>query len=316
MTSMRWLTVFALVLVSGSAWAELVLNRPAERSYDIVIESGYLNVGVYQSFPPYSFLRDGEPAGVDVDIGRRIAEELGVEFRVHWVVPDETLEDDLRNNVWKGHYLARTRVADVMLRVPYDKVYAYMRDSTGEVINEQVVLFGPYQQEQWQIAFDPKDLEAVQTMAVFQYHPIGVEIDTLPDTYLTSAFRGRLRDQTHHYRNVSDAFGAMVAGDVSAVMGMRAEIDYALAQHGEHGFLPASNGFPGISKQVWDVGMAVKHTHRQLGYAIEAIVDRMVRNGELAAIFDRYGLRYSMPGFYQEILNDTVNETINVTTGG
>ena len=303
MNSLRCLVIVTLVLFSGSALAELVLNRAPERSYDIVIESGYLNVGVYENFPPYSFMKEGEPAGVDVEIGRRIAWELGVEFRVHWIVPDETLEDDLRNNVWKGHYLARTRIADVMMRVPYDKTYAYMRDSTGEVINDQVVLFGPYQQEQWQIAYDPADLDAVQTMAVFQYHPIGVEIDTLPDTYLTSAFRGRLRNQARHYRNVAEAFDAMEAGEVSAVMGMRAEIDYELSLNAEHGFEPASNGFPGITKQVWDVGMAVKHTHRQLGYAIEAIVDGMVRNGEMGEIFARYGLRYELPGFYKELLS-------------
>ncbi|MFC3285025.1 substrate-binding periplasmic protein [Litchfieldella rifensis] len=300
----RWCTIPALLLLSTFANAgEAILDRAPERTYDIVIESGYLNVGVYQNFPPYSYQKDGEPSGVDIDVGKQIAEGLGVAFRVHWITPDETLEDDLRNNVWKGHYLAKRRIADVMMRVPYDKKYAYMRDSTGEVINEQVVMFGPYQQEQWQIAYDPNDIESVGTMAVFQYHPIGVEIDTLPATYLTSAFGGRLRDRTHHFTNVSQAFQAMIDGEVSAVMGMRAEIDHELAIHSGQGFQAASNGFPGMGKQVWDVGMAVKHTHRQLGYAIEEIVDRMVREGEMAEIFARHGLRYSMPGFYEEILS-------------
>ncbi|GGX85824.1 hypothetical protein GCM10007160_11260 [Litchfieldella qijiaojingensis] len=304
MLLIRCFTALLLVMSTFANANELVLERAPERTYDIVIESGYLNVGVYRDFPPYSYEKDGKPVGVDIDIGKRIAEGLGVEFRIHWIIPDETLEDDLRNNVWKGHYLAKRRIADVMMRVPYDKQYAYMRDSTGEVINDQVVMFGPYHQEQWQIAYDPNDIDSVGTMAVFQYHPIGVEIDTLPETYLTSAFGGRLRDKTHHFANIGQAFQAMEAGEVSAVMGMRAEIDHELGIHSEHGFVAASNGFPGMGKQVWDVGMAVKHTHRQLGYAIEEIVDRMVREGEMAEIFERHGLRYSMPGFYEEILND------------
>lgn len=302
---MRILSLFSVLLLGlgGSvAQAESVLDRAPERTYDIVVASGYLKVGLYKDFPPYSYEQDGKAVGVDADIGRRIAEGLGVEFRVHWITPDETLEDDLRNNVWKGHYLAKRRIADVMMRVPYDKTYAYMRDSTGEVINDQVVLFGPYQQEQWQIAYDPRKLDSVDTIAVFQYHPIGVEIDTLPDTYLTSIFAGRLRDQTHHYTNTGKAFAAMVDGEVSGVMGMRAEIDHEIKVNADHGFKPADNGFPGIGKQVWDVGMAVKHTHRQLGYAIEAIVDRMVREGEVQEIFARHGLRYSIPSYYQEIL--------------
>lgn len=282
--------------------AEGLLDRPPERPYDVVIESGFLKVGTYENFPPYSYLKDGEPTGVDIDLGKRIAEELGVEFQVHWIVPDENLSDDLRNNVWKGHYLAKRRIADVMMRVPYDKKYAYMQDSTGEYMNEQVVLFGPYQQELWQIAYNPETIQEVTTIALFQYHPIGVEIDTLPDFYLTSTLQGRLRKNVKHYTNIRAAFEAMEAGEVSAVMGMRAEIDLELHKRPNSAFAAAANGFPAIGKQVWDVGMAIKHTHRQLGYAIEAIVDKMVRNGEVEAIFARHGLRYSIPAYYDEIL--------------
>lgn len=302
MNAIYWWLMLLMTLSSLAQASDAVLDRPPERTYDIVVESGYLNVGLYRDFPPYSYLENGEPAGVDVAIGQRIAEELGVEFRVHWITPDETLEDDLRNNVWKGHYLAKRRIADVMLRVPYDRRFAYMRDSTGEVINDQVVMFGPYQQEHWQIAHDAEALDAIRTMAVFQYHPIGVEIDTLPDTYLSSAFGGSLRDSTQHFRNVERAFDAMLEGRVHAVMGTRAEIDHQLARHADRPFRSATNGFPGLVKQSWDVGMAVKHTHRELGHVIEAIVDRMVREGEIADIFARHGLRYSVPAYYDGIL--------------
>lgn len=302
MNAIRWVFTLALMLSSFAQASDSALDRPPERSYDVVVESGYLNVGLYRDYPPYSYVENGEPEGVDVAIGQRIAEELGVEFRVHWITPDETLEDDLRNNVWKGHYLEKRRIADVMLRVPYDRRFAYMRDSTGEVINDQVVMFGPYQQERWQIAHDAEALDSVTTVAVFQYHPIGVEIDTLPDTYLSSAFGGALRDSTRHFGNVACAFEAMAEGDVHAVMGTRAEIDHQLVRYADRPFRSADNGFPGLVKQSWDVGMAVKHTHRELGHVIEAIVDRMVREGEMSEIFARHGLRYSLPAYYGGIL--------------
>lgn len=282
--------------------ADDLLNRPTDRTYDLVVDSGYLKVGVYQNFPPFSFKQDGKPAGVDVDIGRAIAKAMGVEFRVHWIVPDESLSDDLRNNVWKGHYLDKTRVADVMMRVPYDKEYAYMRDSTGEMVNGEVVLFGPYQQEHWAIAYDGNKIDSVPTMAIFQYHPIGVELDTLPAIYLSSGLRGRLRDHVHHFHTVGQAFDALSSGEIEAVMAMRSEVDYQVSRRPDSPLKLAATGFPGIGKQQWDVGMAVKSSHRQLGYKIEAIVDGLVRSGEMKTIFDRYGLRYSMPGFYDEIL--------------
>ena len=281
-----------------------LLNRPADRTYDIVLDSGYLKVGVYRDFPPYSYEVAGQPRGIDVELGKLIAQEMGVEFRVHWIIPDEELGDDLRNNVWKGHYLDKQRLADVMMRVPYDKQYAYMQDSTGEYINEQVVLFGPYQQETWQIAYNPEKLDTVDTVAVFQYHPIGVEIDTLPDFYLSSALQGRIRNQVRHYPNVRAAFEAMRNGEVSAVMGMRAEIHHELAKPENEAFMQAQNGFPGLMKQVWDVGMAVKHTHRQLGYAIEGIVNRLVTEGTLSEVFTGMELAYSVPGYYRDFLSE------------
>ncbi len=178
--------ILALLLVCQFALAQEVddgdplLNRPADRTYDLILASGYLKVGLYENFPPYSWQEEGEPRGIDVDIGRRIAEAMGVELRVHWITPDETLDDDLRNNVWKGHYLAKRRIADVMLRVPYDKKYAYMRDSTGEVINDQVVLFGPYQQEQWQIAFDADELEGWRPLASSSTTPSAWKLTLCP----------------------------------------------------------------------------------------------------------------------------------------
>lgn len=304
--------VFIFMLAFQWAFAQEVddgnelLNRPADRTYDVIMESGYLKVGVYKNFPPYSYEVDGQPQGIDVELGKRIAEKMGLEFKVHWIVPDENLGDDLRNNVWKGHYLAKQRLADVMLRVPYDKKYAYMQDSTGEYINEQVVLFGPYQQETWQIAYNPERLDSVDTVAVFQYHPIGVEIDTLPDFYLSSGLRGRMRDQVRHYMNIEEAFEAMRNGEVAAVMGMRAEIDHELAKSENEAFRLAGNGFPGVGKQVWDVGMAIKHTHRQLGYALEAVIGDLVKSGDLHQLFAGLDLRYSVPQYYKEFLSEEV----------
>lgn len=307
-SAFRTLTLLLLLAGFGLVHAQQARSLIPERTLDIVQDSGYLNVGMYRDFPPYSYEVDGEARGVDADLGRLIAQGLGVEFRPYWIIPDENLGDDLRNHIWKGHYLAKTRIADIMMRVPYDSTFKYMRDSTGEMINEQVVFFGPYQQERWQIAFDRDRLDGVETVAVFQYHPIGVEIDTLPATYLTSAFGGRLRNQVQHYRNVGEAFAAMGQGEVAGVMGMRAEIEHQLEAHEGEGFTKAGNGFPGMSKQVWDVGLAVRHTHRALGYAIAAIVDRMVRSGELVELYASHGLSYSRPGYYDDILGPEESE--------
>ena len=289
--------------------ASLLSSLAQARYYDDVIDSGYIKVGFYKDFPPYSYMEEGIPKGVDVEIGQHIAKEFGVKFVPHWITPDENLEDDLRNNVWKGHYLdkneanplALKNIADVMMRVPYDREYSYMRDSTGYVINDMVVMFGPYQRESWQVIYDNTKLDNVSTLAVFQYHPIGVEIDSLPAFYLTSAFGGRMRDKTHHFPNAREAYNAMKLGKVDAVMAMRAEVDWLAHKQPDKKFTLATNGYPTMGKQKWDIGMAIKHTYRQLGHSVADVVDRMVTSGEMEKIYQSYGLRYELPGFYQDV---------------
>lgn len=289
--------------------ASLLSSLAHSRYYDDVISSGYIRIGVYKDFPPFSFEKDGQPAGVDIEIGKQIAKSMGVKFQVHWITPDENLEDDLRNNVWKGHYLdkdeenpmALKSLADVMMRVPYDREFSYMRDSTGAMVNEEVVMFGPYQSERWQVAYNSQKMKHVTTVAVFQYHPIGVEIDSLPAFYLTSANGGRMREKTHHYVNATAAYEGMESGEVSAVMAMRSEIDWLLYSRPNAAYKLGENSYPAMGKQQWDIGMAIKQTYRQLGYAVEDVVDGMVRSGQMAEVFKQYGLRYEKPAFYQEL---------------
>ncbi|WP_299195414.1 transporter substrate-binding domain-containing protein [uncultured Amphritea sp.] len=297
--------IIVLLVVLSLSWA----GAAQARLYDDVIASGVIYIGAYKNFPPYSFESEGKPQGVDIEIGRRIAEAFGLKMEVHWITPDESLEDDLRNNVWKGHYLdkdeanplAMKHLADVMMRVPYDREYAFKRDGQGLLINEQVVLFGPYQRERWQVAFDSEKLERVGTVAVFQYHPIGVEIDSLPAFYLTSAFGGRMRENTIHFFNNAEAFAAMKAGKVDAVMGMRAEVDWQIGKEQGTRYKLAENGFPTMGKQQWDIGMAVAQSYRQLGNEVETVVDQLIRSGEVEKIYASYNLRYELPGLYQDV---------------
>ncbi|MCE8040339.1 transporter substrate-binding domain-containing protein [Halomonas sp. MCCC 1A11062] len=286
----------------SQASAEL-LRRPALRDLDEIMASGHINIGLYQDFPPYAYRDEqGEARGIDAEIGRAIAAGLGVEFRPFWIKPGSSLGRDLGNSVSRGHYLRPTQVADVMMRVPYDRDFSYMRDSTGEYINKSVVMFGPYQREQWDIAYDAGRLGSEVTLGSFRQQRIGAEYDTLPATYLTATMGGQLRDGVRHYRDVGDAFAAMASGEVAGVMAMRGELEHYLAQYPQHDFRLAEAVFPGISRQQWDIGMAVRHSHRQLGYAVEAIVDRAVREGSLDDIFQAHALVYRMPDFYAEIL--------------
>jgi ABC-type amino acid transport substrate-binding protein len=277
------------------------------RSYDDIVESGVLKVAVYDNFPPYSYRADGKPRGVDVDLAAKLAEGLGLKLELLWVTPGETLDDDLRNFIWKGHYLRRDVLADVMLRVPYDREFSLRRNDVGELVNELVAMFGPYQRERWQMAYDDRRMDDVPSVAVFQYHPIGVEVESVPSFYMTSVFNGRMAANTHHYPTPRLAFDAMIKGEVDATMAMRGEIDWLVAQAADSHLKLAENAYPNMGRQAWDLGMAVHESNRQLAYALEEILEPLVNDGGMEQIYAAYGMRYEKPELYQQGQGEVVN---------
>ncbi len=300
MNAVRLVLSLWLTLCCVLAQADVVKVR----AFDDIVESGVLKVAMYENFPPYSYQQDGQPRGVDVELARKLAEGLDLKLEVLWVAPDETLDDDLRNFIWKGHYLRPGVLADVMLRVPYDREFAYKRNELGEVINELVVMFAPYQRERWQTAYDDRRIDEVPSVAVFQYHPIGVEVDSVPSFYLSSVFEGRLAKHTHHYPSIREAFTALQQGEVDATMAMRAEIEWLLEQADDKHLKLAENAYPNMGKQVWDLGMAVHESNRQLAYALEEVLEPLILEGELEKLYASYGLSYELPGLYQDVESD------------
>lgn len=269
------------------------------RSYDTMIESGVLKVAVYEDFAPYSFKDHDQPRGVDVDLAAALAKALGVRMELLWAPPGEKLDDDLRDSIWRGSNLRHQQLADVMMRVPYDRDYSLKRNDQGELANGHVVMFGPYQTECWQVAFDRRRMDAVPSVAVFQEHPVGVEVDSVPSFYMTSVFNGMLSAKTHHYPSVQQAFVAMKGSEVDAVMGMRGEIDWQVHQANDKNLALAENAYPNMGRQRWEIGMAVHESNHQMAYAIEEALEALIHDGSVQKIYASYGLRYDIPEMYQ-----------------
>lgn len=270
------------------------------KSLEDIKEQGFIVIAVYSDYPPFSFLtEDNKPTGIDVDLANKIAEGLDVDLQLIWMTPGETSDDDLRNYIWKGHIVHKQK-ADLMMRAPYDRTYSMKRDDVGLLVHELVHMFGPYHSETWQIVHHKERLPDVPTMAMFQYHPIGVENDSVPYFYLNSAFGGRFRNQTKFYVNNREAFDAMRAGDVDAVMGLRSQMTHLFAELPKEEYALASNAFPLMGKQKWDIGMAVHNDFRALGYAAGDVITELVLTGEMEKIFAKYNTKYEMPEYYQQ----------------
>ena len=125
--------------VLASLSALLIVATAQARPIDEVIESGFITVAVYSDYAPYSWEEDGKLQGIDVDIAHLLADSLDTDIKFLVRGADENVDDDLRNNLWKGDLIHR-KFADIMMHVPYD------RELDGR--NEFVALMAPYYLEQ------------------------------------------------------------------------------------------------------------------------------------------------------------------------
>lgn len=276
-----------LLWLGGGLLAAIQLfSTPASaRPLDEVVASKVLKVVAYLDNKPFSWDDDGVAKGIDADLGRALAAKLGVEADIILRMPGEKADDDLRGNVWKGP-LTGGGVGDVMLHVPVDREFAQR--------NKEAVIANPYFEEHVAVAINPAKTGDNPTFETFKAMKIGVQLGTVADYFLMTYEDGALIETIAHH--VKPAVGAkeFADGGTSALMGVRSNIE---AQLFELGAKPpiVEPPMPGIYRQTWTVGMAVKENSQDLRYALGAALEQLRQSGELAAICATYGVTYIPP---------------------
>ncbi|QQP87503.1 transporter substrate-binding domain-containing protein [Skermanella sp. TT6] len=280
-TIASWCRAVAAAVVLTAATAVSAAAVPL----DDVVARGVVRIAVYRDFPPFSYREDGVLKGADVDLGKAIGEKLGLRVDFMELTADETMDDDLRNAVWKGPILGGG-VADIMMHVPVNRTFAQR--------NDLVVIFGAYQRETYAVARDPARVSETAGFPVFQTEKVGVELDTVPDFYLSGAFGGRLAANVVHYTNVGQAVAGLRAGAVAAVFAPLSELEGALGPDRAKfpiGSMPA----PNLTPAEWPIGLAVKHDARDLGYRVGDIVTELLESGKVTEIYGNHGLTHNRP---------------------
>ena len=274
------------LLGAGALLAGAVLPARGAAAELELQQAGALRIAVYADFPPWS----AKGKGIDIALGRALAEKLALRAEFVEMPADEDMNDDLRNMVWRGHYLG-TRPGDVMLHVPIDVNLAAR--------NDKVSIFGPYHLETMAIARNsarvPKIAgSAANAFEVFTREKIGAELDTHGSDFLLHILNGRLRDNVSHYRSIVLAAEALKAGEIAAVIGTRTELEVTLG--GAPGVLIDSLQMPELRVTGWPLGMAVKAENTVLATALGNALGELQRAGELARIFADHGTVHRTPG--------------------
>lgn len=257
---------------AGAAWAALALPARAQDKPALqrIRERGALIVGVYNEMPP--FHAGGQ--GIDVALAAALAKALEVKLTLLPFNADENMNDDLRNLVWRGHYLG-FGPADVLLHVPVDRPLM--------AANPRVNIFAPYYRERVMIARSLAAVPKMESLDDLLGKPIAVPGQSLAGWLLIGAESGKLREQlSTKFKDGTEAAAALLRGDVVAAAGHASELESVLA--GDARFAIEPLPVPRM-RDGWAVGLAVKKESEDLARALQAAVNQLTESGELGRLF-------------------------------
>ena len=268
-------------MMALAAAATLAPNAArAAEDLDKIKARGRLIIGLYNDMPPFHV--DGR--GIDVELGKALAAALGVQPSFLPFNADENMNDDLRNMVWRGHYLGYGP-ADVLMHVPVDRPLM--------AANPRVEIFGPYYREHVVIARNLVQVPKMDSLAAFAGQRIAVAGQTLAGWLLLGADGGAYRDQLQtRWKDGTEAAQALLRGDVAGAAGVSSELESTLK--GDARFAIEPLPVPRM-RQGWAVGMAVKKTAKDLAEALQGGLNGLADSGELGRLFAAASVAWRKP---------------------
>jgi ABC-type amino acid transport substrate-binding protein len=249
---------------------------------------GTLKVAVYKDNAPFSSGAVSDMTGLDVALAQGLARQLKLKLALLPFDAGENMNDDLRNMVWKGHYLGYGP-ADVMLNVPVDK---YLMQQ-----NRQVTIFSPYMRQMPVLFHRASKLPQVNDPSDLTGHTLAAERGTGAASALLGHNSGLLSAQVTLFNSGMDAATAVLQGQVEAAYVLRSQAEAATAQSKakpEH-FVITPLRLTGLPDNGWPLGMAIKSNYKDLGQALDAAMQALRDNGELLAMFKSRGLTLTAP---------------------
>ena len=275
----------ALPLALGLAVAARAQEKTAMEK---IRASGVLKIALYKENEPYSDGGMAKMTGLDVSLAEALARALQLSPSFLPFDAGENMGDDLRNMVWKGHYLGYGP-ADVMLHVPVDK---YFMDE-----NRQAFIFAPYAREHLVVLSNPQRLGTVHNPEDLEGKKITVEMGTGAASAMMGYKGGLLRDRVSIYKTGIEAAKLVLKGQADAAFVSLAQAEAAIfelkLERKDWAFAKLS--MPGVPPNGWPLGMAVKADNKELATLLDTALDQLRSSGELLKIFQAHGLTLAAP---------------------
>jgi len=267
-----------LRLLGASTLGLALAGTAGAASLAKVRERGSLIVGIYNDMPPFHVAG----RGIDAELAQLLADSLGVRLSLLPFNADENMNDDLRNLVWKGHYLG-FGPADVLMHVPVDRP---LMEATP-----QVTIFAPYYRERVMMARDLARLPQLDAMSQLTQQTVAVPGQTLAGWLLIGADGGAYRERlSTQWKDGTECARALQRGEVSVAAGMASELESVLRGDARYAIEPMPS--PRAPREGWATGLAVKKDATDLAPALQAAMNQLSESGRLREVFARHNVAW------------------------
>ncbi len=240
--------------------------------------TGRLTVALYDDYAPFS----GKTGGLDQDLAEALAKKLDLKLSVLPFPAGEDISDDLRNMVWKGHYLG-FGPADVMMHVPVDR--------SVMLKNDKVEIFAPYYRDSVKLVRSVQAIPDLRGAESLEGKKLGAEKVSISAMVLLG--EPALRENTTIFPTPIEALQKLKAGELDAVVASRAEIESVIRD--DQRFEITDAPFQRLPRNGWVIGLAVKKEHVELAQLLQKAVNDLFESGEMAALFAKHGVRSIKP---------------------
>jgi len=212
---------------------------------------------------PYASNKPGLP-GFQVEIGRAIAEGLGLPLNVEWI-------------------LARRRAnvvnCDMMLDVVNDP----------EVHEGKYKLSRPYQRSGLALGLG-KGAEPISDYTELKKgQKIGVMVGSFASMVL-----GKADKSISPYAFQADMLDELAKGDLYGAAASASSLSYYIKQHPDSG-LTLVNAFDGEAQLTWEVSIGLRKSDQALVDEVNKVLDRLIADGTLTGIYAKYGVQHRVP---------------------
>ena len=253
-------------LTVACAWSALWLSAAPNadaRTLAEVKSLGAISMCANRDALPYASNKPETP-GFQIEIGRAIAEGLGVPLNIEWILPRR------RANVVN---------CDMLLDSVNDQA----------VYGNRLHLSRPYQKSGVALGLR-RDAEPISDFKELKKeHKCGAMVSSVASMVLIKAGK-----TTSPYAFQSDMVEDLAKGELYAAAVSMATMSYHIFQHPEMG-LRLVNAFDSEPQLTWEVSVGLRKSDQALVDAVNEVLDRMLADGSLTRIYAKYGIEHRRP---------------------